>query len=711
MIRRERVPAADVVAAAGNLQGVLDVLPRAIFVTDTDGRVVYWNRVAVDVYGYAAADAIGAEAFVDVIPSGDDDAARARIDDVLAGSTWRGDLTVRFGESSPMQIFVIMAPLRDDDGRVVGAVVAGDDITELRAVENQAAELNAQLLLALDAGGLGTWRWDMATGVTVWDERLEALFGLPPGGFDGTFDAYVALLHPDERDTILATVQAALRDRSGYQLEHRVIWPDGTERWLQGRGRVTLDQHGNPTGTVGCTGDITDMKRAEQRAQERVDISARMIDEERRQRERLEFLAGLTDASVAAADHLAFMAAVTAAAVPRLGDWCSLHFIPEPGAEVEVEVAHADPDKVAWARALTEQYPFNPDAPSGVAAVIRSGVTEYIEEVTPAVIDAALEESPIARDEAVAILEVLSLTSVITVPLRTKRGVIGAMQFVSAESGRRYERADVALAEAASGRIAEALDNMWLTDEHRHISATLQRSLLPPRVPAIPGVDLTTRYSPAGAVSEVGGDFYDVFALDESTWAVVIGDVCGTGPNAAALTGMARHTVRAAARHGQDHVAVLEWLNEAVRMSDRDLFCTCCYATLVSRDDGWLLTSNAGGHPLPVIVRAGVPRSLGTPGSLIGVFDPIHTHPATARLEPGDVVVFYTDGVTDLPPPNGLTTDEAMALMATVAAHDTADGIADAILASLSQRLPPTQRQDDIALVVLRLGESGSPPV
>ncbi len=577
--------------------------------------------------------------------------------------------------------------------------------TDVAGGAGASADLALQLRLALDAGGLGTWRWTMATGEIMWDERLEALYGLDPGEFDGTFDAYVALLHPDERDDVLATVQTALANRSSYQLEHRVIWSDGSEHWLQGRGRVTVDADGNPTGTIGCTGDITEMKRAQRQADAQIEASTRMVESERRQRELLEFLASLTDASVAARDHHAFMATVASAAVPRLGDWCSIHFIPEPGGDVEIEVAHVDPAKVAWAQAITEQYPYDPDAPTGVAAVVRSGFPEFIEAITDDLIDAALEHSPMDRAEAMAILDTLALTSVITVPLRTKHGVIGAMQFVNAESGRHYSQADVALAEAAAGRIAEALDNMWLTDQHRHISATLQRSLLPPHLPSVPGIDLAARYWPAGAVTEVGGDFYDVFAIGDQSWAVVIGDVCGTGPNAAALTGIARHTVRAAARHGQDHVAVLEWLNEAVLMSDRDLFCTCCYATIDQDGDGWLLTSDAGGHPLPIIVpAAGEPHTLGEPGSLIGVFDPIHTHPATVRLDIGDVVVFYTDGVTDLPPPNGLTTEEVMALASRVAASGDAAAIADGILESLSDRLPPTQRQDDVALIVLVVG-------
>ncbi len=118
--------------------------------------------------------------------------------------------------------------------------------------------LDDTLRLALAAGRLGTWRWDMATGAIRWDEQLEAIFGLEPGGFDGSFDMYQSLLHPDERGGVLAVVQAALAAKSEYDVEHRVVWPDGSVHWLQGRGSVTLDDDGNVTGTVGCVADITE---------------------------------------------------------------------------------------------------------------------------------------------------------------------------------------------------------------------------------------------------------------------------------------------------------------------------------------------------------------------------------------------------------------------------------------------------------------------
>ena len=279
------------------------------------------------------------------------------------------------------------------------------------------------------------------------------------------------------------------------------------------------------------------------------------------------------------------------------------------------------------------------------------------------------------------------------------------MQFVSAESGRTFDGADVALAEVAVRHIAEALDNIWLTQRDRQISATLQRSLLPPRIPSVPGIDVAAAYWPAGVSVEAGGDFYDVFATSPTSWSVLIGDVCGTGPDAAAVTSIARHTVRAAARHGQDHRHTLEWLNEAMHLSDRDRFCTAVYATIEASEHRWRLTSCAAGHPRPVHSTAdGQARLVGEHGSLLGVLDTLNLHPVETTLAVGDVVVLYTDGFTDLPPPHDRTEADMVELVAKLAATSgSADEIATGMYQSMTERLPPAQAADDMALVVLRI--------
>ena len=134
----------------------------------------------------------------------------------------------------------------------------------------RASDLSEHLVLALAAGELGTWHWNLASGVTEWDSTMERIFGLEPGTFDGTFERWVSLIHPDDVDETVATLERAVANRSAYEVEHRVIWGDGTVHWLQGRGTVTLDSDGNVTGTIGCTSDITPRKRLELEATRQV---------------------------------------------------------------------------------------------------------------------------------------------------------------------------------------------------------------------------------------------------------------------------------------------------------------------------------------------------------------------------------------------------------------------------------------------------------
>ncbi len=476
----------------------------------------------------------------------------------------------------------------------------------------------------------------------------------------------------------------------------------GRDGSLECRGQVTVDEEGKFTGTVGCAVDITERRASEER-------QLYAFARERRLRDRLEFLMHVTDTATTGTDYRKFMRSAAAAAVPRLGDWCSIHYIPDDGAEVEITVAHADPAKVAWADELARRFPYNPDDESGVAAVVRSGVTHFVERVTDDLIAERLARSALDPTAVREILQVLGLKSVITVPLMTQRGVRGAMQFVSAESDRIYDRDDVVLAEVAANRIADALDNMWLTAQHRHISQTLQQALLPPRVPEIPGVDVAVRYWPAGVAVDAGGDFYDVFQTSRTSWSVLIGDVCGTGPDAAAMTGIARHTVRAAARHGQHHRRVNEWVNEAMRLSDRDRFCTAVYATLVADADSWRFAACTAGHPRPVVVRRdGTAAVLGEHGSLLGVLETIDVSVTETVLEVGDVVVLYTDGITDLPEPHGSTEDDVVDLVRKEAPAGTAGDLADSIRTWLTDRLPLGQQADDVALVVLRITDPPS---
>lgn len=557
--------------------------------------------------------------------------------------------------------------------------------------------LAEHLRLALEAGGLGTWRWDLATGVTVWDERLEALYGLPPGGFGGSYDDWLARQHPDDVDRVVATVQRAVRERGAYVMDHRVVWPDGSVHWLQGRGQVVVGEDGQVLGTIGCVADVTDRMLAEQERDRLIAEAREVAAVERLHRERLEFLGRVNDALRLATDQADLMRRVARTAVPRLGDWCVLYVLP-PGAVVpEVEVAHVDPAMEQRVHEVRARFPFDPDAPSGVAAVLRTGESQHIPEVD----DEVLARSGVS-EEAAEVVRELGLRSSIIVPLRKRNVVLGALQLVTARTSRAYDADDLALAESVAIRIASSLENLRLHDQQREIALTLQKSLLPAVLPAVPGVELAVRYWAAGEGTEVGGDFYDAFAVGEGCWGLALGDVCGSGPEAASVTAMARHTIRAGAWHGDDPSEVLLGLNGALRAAHLPSFVTALYGELRPADHR--LDLALAGHPPPVLVSPdGEVAFVGRPGTVLGPFAAPEVRPTSVALEPGSTLVLYTDGLTDVRPPHGLDAEDTLALVREVAGDGSpAEAVADRLHARVTERLAIQDRADDIALLVVR---------
>jgi PAS domain S-box-containing protein len=686
---------------AVDLREVLDTLKRAVIVTDPHGQVQLWNRAAEALYGWTEAEVLGRSILEMLTPVGEVARNLQDFASVASGAAMGGDRFVKRSDGHLIRVNTFTAPMVDETGNTVAIVGTSEDVSELRLADQRARDLFNHFRLALEAGGLGTWRWDMASGRTVWDERLESLFGLDAGDFDGTFETYVALLHPDDRDGVLRTVTDAVEARSVYRVEHRVVWPDGSIHWIAGAGGVTLDEHGDVTGTVGCSMDVTDRVERELERQQLADLAALAADNERLQRERLEFLAAINESLNRSSTVREVMVNVARRAVPRLGDWCTIHVLAEDDRSVpDVEVAHVDPAMVKYARELQDRFPYDPDALTGVPAVIRSGVTEFYPEISDDLI-AALD----IDDDARELVASLDLRSAITVPMRKRGRVVGALQFIASSRSRRYTADDVALAETLAGRIASSIENLRLREREREIAHTLQRSLLPPSLPAMPGIDTAVRYWPHGEATEVGGDFYDLFALeDEGHFALVLGDVCGTGPAAAALTGLARHTIRDSAWHGDEPAEVLGALNRAVRRSGSDTFLTCLYATVDTTLDAVRLNLAYGGHPLAVHVGADGPELLGVPGTLLGTFDQVGVFPSEVTLSVGDVVVFHTDGATDVPLPYELDETGWTDLVHKAAASGgSADEIAWSIEQALESILPFDSRHDDIALLVLRV--------
>jgi PAS domain S-box-containing protein len=236
------------------------------------------------------------------------------------------------------------------------------------------------------------------------------------------------------------------------------------------------------------------------------------------------------------------------------------------------------------------------------------------------------------------------------VPLIARGRAVGVLSLGWRDAGRRPARDEWSLIEALAQRIALAVDGAAQYRERAHVAQTLQASLLPAALPDIPGADVAAEYLAAGEGMEVGGDFYDVFALDDGAWALVIGDVLGKGAEAAAVTALARYTLRAVAGHSQSPAATLAALNdEMLRQSAGRRFVTAVLARLEPLASGGArLVVACGGHPPPVVLRDGGGGEVaGVPGTLLGVEAEVHIEDRELRLEPGDALVLYTDGVTE----------------------------------------------------------------
>lgn len=430
---------------------------------------------------------------------------------------------------------MVFGPASRDGPKAMTDLRLTSSQTERTGAADPAGHLRDHLGLALEAGGLGAWQWNIATGVVAWDATLEAIYGLPAGGFDGTVDAYRALIHPEDRHGAAEVAAEALHTCTRYEVEHRIVRPDGTVRRTHGWARPLLDDQGEVAAFIGVVADVT----------------ARHAEEE--QRERI---------------HAAEAA------------------------------ARADADS--------------------------------------------------ARREA----------------------ELAAHQYEA-------------------------------------VAATLQRSLLPPVPPEIPGLDVATCYQPALDGLAVGGDFYDLPRIGRNTWALLLGDVCGKGAAAAAVTGLVRYSARAAATQSAGPAAVLRQVNEVLGRDQDGLddarFATMLFARLRPRVASLDITFALGGHPRPYVIRADRSVELvGQHGTLLGVLAATKFANTKLTLTAGEAFVVVTDGVLEARHPDlGEFADQLPGLLArhsNATAAELAAAIEEAAIDW--QDGPP---RDDIAIVVLRV--------
>lgn len=556
------------------------------------------------------------------------------------------------------------------------------------AAVSPAGFAEARLTMALKAGGVGTWQWDRPTGELYWDDALEEIYGLEPGTFGESFDDWIALTHPDDRDHVMGAVTTALAHGDEYEVEHRIVRPDGQVRWLHCRGEGLTDEQERVIGMHGVAVDLTERRAAEAERD-------RLLAAHESARDRLAFLAEASAVLSRSLNTNAAMSELAELTVPRLADWCVVDLL-EQGELQPVAASHHDPTKLDSVRRWRANH--SPSLAHGPDRVVQTGESELITDIDDALLQAAAED-----DDHLQLLRSLDFRSAVIVPLVARGTVLGALTLIhDAESGRRHTADDLALTEELAGRAAVALDNARLFQDRATVASVLQRALLPPELPQVPGVEVAARHQPA-AEMVIGGDFYDVFENADGSWTVLIGDVCGKDTTAASLTALARHSARAAVTHDSDPAAVLHVMNEAFRQhGSAEQFCTAVCVRLRSGPERIDLECAVAGHPPPLLLRPdGSTEAVRATGPLVGLFEDAAFPPESATLGLGETLVLYTDGVTEARREEELFGEARLAAALGQRPALEADALADEVLRAVAG-FDNGDRRDDVAVLTVQ---------
>ncbi|HYF27777.1 MAG TPA: SpoIIE family protein phosphatase, partial [Baekduia sp.] len=720
-------PARD--ARAEELARLVDnVIDYAIFLLDPEGHVVSWNPGAERLKGYRADEIIGRHFSAFYLP---EDVERGHPAEVLQHALGRGRYEEegwrRRKDGSHFWADIVITALRDNAGTLVGFGKVTRDLTSRRLAEEQLKASTAELRAA--TAKLEEFR------LLVASVRDYAIFLLDPGGHIRSWNigaeaikGYTEAEAVGRHFEMFYSAEARARRYPAYELEvaaregrfEEEGWrfrKDGTRFWANVVITALRDDRGVLVGYAKVTRDLTERRRTEEllrtSAEELAAANALLEASERqaraeasRQRRRTAALELVGRAIVARVDLADIVQTATDAATDLTGAQFGAFFYNVVDADGESYTLYT------LSGAAREAFSgFGMPRNTAVFAPTFSG-----EEIIRS--DDITQDPRYGHNRPWFGLPAghPPVRSHLAVPVITVDGeVAGGMFFGHGDPGvfgPEDEEAAVSIAASAAVAIANA---RLLEDARRetaareaalaerdHVARVLQQSLLPPALPAIPGLELGAHYH--AGTELVGGDFYDVFALSGRRWGLVVGDVCGSGPEAASQTSLSRHTVRAAAMFDPEPAAVLETLNTALLRSEADRFTTAVFACLSPQPSGQVHVGLAsGGHPPAVLCRAdGRVGDVATSGPLLGVFEPITLAGAQLVLEPGDTLVLFTDGLVEARRAGTLFGSERLRNAVAALADRPPQEIADALVAAALRHVDAPV-SDDIAVVVLRV--------
>lgn len=705
----------------------------AVLQADADGTLASWNDDAEHMFGYPPGKVIG-RPLADIAAWPQTPGTGTGLAEALLLSRWEGSYGIRCADGRVVPVYGSHLRVRDALGAASTVCLLVHE-SERAVLQSPVRATGAEVGPGAEARAV---------------DPFEVFIGSPPpedldGLLQRTVERARDMLDADAAFLLLATddeTELEVRATTGLPFTRqrfaRVPVEAATGRYgsarmpavhedltavpgavplLDGTGMrsavtVPLKVEGRLTGSLGIAAELPDRYSNEealrlQFAADRIALaveSARLGELERLRRGSLSFLVEASDLLAGTLDRdqtLALMAQMT---VPTLATWCAVYTIADPTSEPHLAyVLHEDEDRIDGLKALLNR--ISPPEP-----LHTMGARPW-----PAPALEARRTTPPGQMPAGASLTASAATAAavagetVVLPLMARNRVIG-MLTLGKPAEEHFRQEIVELAEDLSRRAALALDNARLYSERMSISRSLQRSLLPPSAPAIPGVEVEVIYRAAGEGNEVGGDFYDVFPIGDGSYGFAIGDVCGTGPEAAAVTGLARHALRLLAREGFGGPAVLERLNAAILdEGERSRFLTLLYGELRRRADGGAdLKVVCAGHPLPLRLRPdGRVEPAADPQPLLGVLDELELHEQTLTLDPGDVLLCVTDGITERREGTRMLGDDGLAEVLAGCTGLTAGAVAARVLRAV-ERFAAEPASDDMAILAFRIPEPRS---
>ncbi|MEV6726928.1 SpoIIE family protein phosphatase [Streptomyces xanthochromogenes] len=711
----------------------------AVVQIDRAGAVRAWNEDAEELFGYPAEQVTG-KALTDFAAWPHTPGTSTGIVEALQLSRWEGTYGIRGADGRVVPVYASHLRVRDTEGEpsTVCLLVRDDERAVLQTPARQPAA---------DPGTLGENR-------NV--DPFEVFIGSPaPDDLDGLLQRTVErardMLDGDSAFLLLATddeteleVRATTGLPSARQRFARVPVEAGTGRYgsarmpavhedlaavpgavplLESTGMrsvvtVPLKVEGRLTGSLGVAAESPGRYSNEealrlQFAADRIALaveSARLGELERLRRGSLSFLVEASDLLAGTLDRdqtLALMAQMT---VPTLATWCAVYTIADQASEPYLSyVLHEDEERIDGLKALLSKIdPPEPVPTPGARVWTAPGEAAHQAALRVSMRDVGRSGGPHTGSGLGTTLSTAAAVGgeTVVLPLVARNRVIG-MLTLGKPSDDHFRQEILELAEDLSRRAALALDNARLYSERMAISRSLQRSLLPPGLPQIPGVEVEVIYRAAGEGNEVGGDFYDLFPIRDGAYGFAIGDVCGTGPEAAAVTGLARHALRLLAREGFGGPAVLERLNAAILDEGaRSRFLTLLYGELWPQEDGSaILKIVCAGHPLPLRLRQdGTVEPAADPQPLLGVMEDLELYEQTITLDPGDVLLCVTDGITERREGTRMLGDDGLTDVLATCTGLTAGAVAARVLRAV-ERFAAEPASDDMAILSMRIPE------